>query len=118
MLNTKKLDTKIINEFNAINRKLPGTATVKEGVTVFFLGKLRIVRIDQPSSWCATLYASDRPSQLVEYVGKIFNGSAYVDCLVKINTAGEVRITDMFGAIIPNAQYNYVRPRWLTYFVD
>lgn len=111
MLNEKKLLTKILTS-------LIGTSSVKEGVTVFRLGKLRCVRLDNPSAWCATLLWSDRPSADVEFTGKVYNGSSYVDCLVKINTAGEVRITDLFSGTISGANYTYARPKWLTYFVD
>lgn len=114
MLNQKKLDTKILTQL----KDLKVETVVKEGVTIYRLGKLRIVRLDSPSAWCATLWGTDTPSIDAEFVGKVYNGTSYVDCLVKVNKKGEVRITDMFSGTISNAQYDYVRPRWLTYFVD
>ena len=114
MLNTKKLLTKILTQL----KDLKVETVVKEGVTIYRLGKLRIVRLDSPSSWCATLWGTDTPSIDAEFVGKVYNGTSYVDCLVKVNRYGEVRITDMFSGTIANAQYSYARPRWLTYFVD
>ena len=94
-----------------------GEKEVKEGCTVYRLDNLRIVRLDSPSAWCATLYAKDRPSLDFEAFGTVYNGSTYVDCLVKVNTLGEVRVTTLYGATVSGAQYNYLRPRWLTYFV-
>lgn len=114
MVDVKKLLTKVLTQLTKLNVE----TAVKEGVTVFRLGKLRVVRLDSSSAWCATLYAVDRPSIDAEFFGTVYNGTSYVDCLVKVNRYGEVRITDLYSGTIANAQYGYARPRWLTYFVD
>ena len=92
--------------------------TTKEGVVIYRLGKLRTVRLRSPSAWCATLSTWDRPANTVAVPGKIYNGSSYVDCMVFINSSGEVRVQDMFGGNITGAQYNYLRPLDITYFVE
>ena len=96
---------------------IKGETEVKEGCTIFRQGDLRVVRLDSPSAWCATLWAKDRPSATVEYSGVVYNGSTYVDCLVLVNTLGEVRVTTLYGATVPSAQYGYLRPRNLVYYV-
>ena len=114
MLNAKILFTKILTELKGLKQE----AVVKEGCTVFRQGDLRIVRIDTPSAWSATLSAGDRPSADVSAVGKVYNGSTYVDCLIFINTSGQLKVQDFWGGTIANAQYGFLRPRTLTYFVD
>ena len=94
-----------------------GYSVVKEGVTVYRNGNLRIVRLDEPSAWCATLYEDDRPSVFASVTGAIYNGSSYVDCIVGVNTDGTVKVTDYFGNAISNAQYSYLTPRYVVYFV-
>lgn len=110
MLDVKKLLTKMLTT-------LKGTTVVKEGCTVFRQGDLRIVRLNSPSAWCSTLSVSDRPSARVSLTGKVYNGSTYVDCVVFINTSGEVRVQDLWGGTISGAQYGYLQPRDLTYYV-
>ena len=95
-----------------------GTYIVKEGVTVYRNGKLRVVRIDSPSAWCATLYEVDRPSVAVSESSKIFNGSAYVDCRATVGTDGTVKVTDYFGGEISGAQYGFLSSRYISYFVN
>ena len=114
MLNVKILFTKILTELKGLKQE----AVVKDGCTVFRQGDLRIVRIDTPSSWPATLSVKDRPSAVVSATGKVYNGSTYVDCLININTAGEIKVLDLWGGTISGAQYGFMRPRTLTYFVD
>lgn len=94
------------------------TVITKEGCIVYRLGKFREVFIANGSAWCATLAEQDRPPNDVDYCGKVYNGSSYVDCLVRVNTAGEVRVTDFYGGTISGAQYTYLRPRYLFYFVQ
>lgn len=95
-----------------------GRQTVKEGVVIYRLGKHRTVRLKNPSAWCATLNTWDRPPAVISAIGKVYNGSSYVDCMVSINTSGEVRVQNLFGAEIAGAQYGYLRPTTLSYFVD
>lgn len=90
---------------------------VKEGCTIFRQGDYRCVRLDSPSAWCATLLALDRPTRDVAVPAKVYNGSTYVDCMVLINTLGEVRVQTLYGATVSGAQYGYLRPRDISYFV-
>lgn len=94
------------------------TVITKEGCTVYRLGKFREVHLTNPSAWCATLAEQDRPSETVSVIGKIYNGSAYVDCMIFVNSSGEVRVQDFFGGSVSGAQYAYLRPRDLFYFVQ
>ena len=91
---------------------------VKEGVTVYRQGKLRIVRLDKPSDWCATLYPEDRPSIAARTPGAVYNGSSYVECNVSVYSDGKVRVLDYYGNPISGAQYGYLTPTFITYFVD
>ena len=91
---------------------------VKEGVTVYRNGKLRVVRVDSPSAWCATLYEVDRPSLNASESSKIFNGSTYIDCRIQVGTDGAVKVTDYFGGEISGAQYGFLSSRYISYFVD
>ena len=90
----------------------------KEGVTVFRQGKLRIVRLDTPSNWCSTLETEDRPSVNMDAIGSIYNGSTYVTCRVSIGSDGKVQIIDNYGNYISGAQWGYLNPKYVTYFVD
>ncbi|MBR3279660.1 MAG: hypothetical protein IKG01_12290 [Lachnospiraceae bacterium] len=89
----------------------------REGCQVYRQGKFREVHLTNPSAWCATLVAGDRPAETVSVIGKIYNGSAYVDCMIFVNSSGEVRVQDLFGGSVSGAQYAYLRPRDLFYFV-
>lgn len=48
-------------------------------------------------------------------IGKIYNGSSYVDCFVRVNTNGNVEVTDAFSSAIPGGQIAYLSPRRITY---
>ena len=95
-----------------------GSYETKEGVIVFRLGKLRIVRLVSPSAWCATLFSSDSPSQAVRVLTKIYNGSTYVDCVVQIDTDGTVKVQGLFGETVSGAQYGYLVNREIAYYVN
>lgn len=90
---------------------------VKEGVTVFRKGRLRIVRLDSPSAWCATLYAEDAPSNDARVLSKVYNGSDYVDCNVSVGSDGTVKVLSLWGSEIVGAQYNFLVNKYVTYFV-
>ena len=94
------------------------TDTVKEGVVVTSQGRFRQIYLATPSAWCATLSAVDRPSTAVRSTGKIYNGSTYVDCVITIGTDGTVKIADLFGGTISGAQYSFLIPRHMFYYVD
>lgn len=102
----------------ATSKIIEGSEVItKEGVTVFRLGRLRIVRLDTPSEWCATLYAEDRPSISATSTAKVYNGSTYVDCIVRVGTDGKVTIKDEWGSAISGASYGYLTARFVIYFV-
>lgn len=90
----------------------------KDDITVYRNGKLRILRLDTPSEWMATLSVVDRPSIPMNFVGTIYDGTQYVDCTVSVETDGKVQVRDIFGGTIPGAQYGFLSPRCVTYFVD
>ena len=102
---------------SGVVNQLHDYSVVKEGVTVFRLGHLRIVRLDSPSAWCATLVESDRPSVGARVISQVYNGSAYVDCVIQVGTDGTVKVQSVFGSEIANAQYGYLVNRYIEYFV-
>lgn len=110
MLNGKKLLTRILSTITL-------TSEVKEGVTVYRQGRFRNVHIDNGSAWCATLSQGDRPADTASVPGKVYNGSSYVDCMIVVGTNGRVEISNMYGQTISGAQYGYLRPRDIFYFV-
>lgn len=110
MLNVKKTLTKILSTITL-------TTEVKEGVTIYRQGKFRMIHIDTGSAWCATLSQSDRPSDTASVIGKVYNGSSYVDCAITVGTNGRVEINNLYGQAISGAQYGYLRPRDILYYV-
>ena len=90
----------------------------KDDITVYRNGKLRILRLDTPSEWMATLSVVDRPSIPAKFVGTVYDGTQYVDCMVNVETDGKVQVRDFFGGTITGAQYGFLSPRYVTYFVD
>lgn len=99
------------------NIKIQDAVEVKEGVTVYRNGRFRMIHLDSPSQWCATLSAWDRPSTTRRVLSKVYNGSAYVDCTIQVNTNGEVRIWDLYGNAISGAQYGFLIDRTVCYYV-
>lgn len=117
MLDVKKLLTKICGDLLDIGNDIAVNSKVREGVTVYTQGTFRQVHLDSPSAWCATLSVEDRPAAPVRSPGKVFNGSTYVDCVTTISTDGTVKVTDLYGGTISGAQYGYLIPRDLYYYV-
>ena len=99
------------------NIKIRDEVTTKEGVSIYRNGRFRMIHLDSPSQWCATLSAWDRPSTTRRALSKLYNGSSYVDCTIQVNTNGEVRIWDMFGNEISGAQYGFLVDRTVCYYV-
>ena len=99
------------------NIKIRDEVEVKEGVTVFRNGRFRMIHLDSPSQWCATLSTWDRPQTTRRTLTKVYNGSSYVDCNIQVNTNGEVRIWDVYGNEISGAQYGYLIDRTVCYYV-
>ena len=99
------------------NIKIQDAVEVKEGVTVYRNGRFRMIHIVSPSQWCATLSAGDRPSTARRVLSKVYNGSSYVDCVIQIETNGQVRIQDLFGNTISGAQYGFLVDRTVCYYV-
>ena len=118
--NLNKIENGISNNDLRISALEASTAVeseTREGCQVYRQGKFREVHLTTPSAWCATLLSKDRPADTVSVIGKIYNGSAYVDCMVFVNSSGEVRVQDLFGGSVSGAQYGYLRPRDLFYYV-
>ena len=97
--------------------KIQDAVEVKEGVTIYRNGRFRMIHLDSPSKWCATLSTLDSPQTTRRTASKIYNGSSYVDCVIQVNTNGEVRIWDMFGNEVSGAQYGFVVDRTVCYYV-
>ena len=99
------------------NIKIQDAVEVKEGVTVYRNGRFRMIHLDSPSQWCATLSVWDRPRTTRRAFTKVYNGSSYVDCIIQVNTNGEVRIWDLFANEISGAQYGFLVNRTVCYYV-
>ena len=99
------------------NIKIQDAVEVKEGVTVYRNGRFRMIHLDSPSQWCATLSVWDRPSTTRRTLSKLYNGSSYVDCTIQVNTNGQVRIWDVYGNEISGAQYGFLIDRTVCYYV-
>ena len=56
-----------------------------------------------------------RPYGNSVFVGKTYNGSSYVDCLITIKTDGTITITDLFSSTISGLQANYTAPKQFVY---
>ena len=108
---------KVPKLMKAIATSLKGEKETKEGCIVFRQGNFRTLKIVTASQWLATLNQIDCPSSAAIFPAKVFNGSTYVDCAIFVNTNGQVRIETMSGAAVPGAQYNYVSPRYVSYYV-
>ena len=97
--------------------KIQDAVEVKEGVTVYRNGRFRMIHLDSPSQWCATLSPGDSPSTTRRTASKIYNGSSYVDCAIQVDTNGEVRIVDFFGKEVSGARYGFLVNRTVCYYV-
>ena len=97
--------------------KIQDAVEVKEGVTIYRNGRFRMIHLDSPSQWCATLNPGDRPQTTRRTVSKIYDGSSYVDCVIQVNTNGEVRIWDLYGKEVSGAQYGFLVDRTCCYYV-
>lgn len=97
--------------------KIQDAVEVKEGVTIYRNGRFRMIHLDSPSQWCATLSTWDWPQTKKRTLSKVYNGSSYVDCVIQVNTNGEVRIWDLFANEISGAQYGFLVDRTVCYYV-
>ena len=97
--------------------KIQDAVEVKEGVTIYRNGRFRMIHLDSPSQWCATLSTGDSPPTTRRTLSKVYNGSSYVDCAIQVNTNGEVRIWDLFANEISGAQYGFLADRTVCYYV-
>ena len=59
--------------------------------------------------------SSFRPQRDMKLAGKVYNGSSYVDCLILINTSGQIVITTLFGSVISGLSPGYIYPGILVY---
>ena len=108
---------KVPKLMKAISTSLKGEKVTKEGCIVFRQGNFRTLRIVTASQWLATLNEIDRPSSAAVFPAKIYNGSTYVDCAIFVNTNGQVRVETIAGTAVPGAQYGYLTPRYVSYYV-
>lgn len=58
-----------------------------------------------------------RPSLVFYTLGKIYNGSTYVDCLMTFNTDGTVVISNLFNSAISGAQLGFLSPSKIDFMV-
>ena len=56
-----------------------------------------------------------RPFTFQQVIGKIYNGSSYVDCQVQMHINGTIKVVSMFGSAISGAQPQYLTPKSYTY---
>lgn len=99
------------------NIKIRDEVEVKEGVTVYRNGRFRMIYLDSPSQWCATLSALDTPQTTQRFMSMLYDGSGYVDCVIIIGTDGTVKIGNTYGATISGAQYGFLIDRTCCYYV-
>ena len=59
-----------------------------------------------------------RPSDNITLFGKVYNGSAYVDCRILIRNTGIVTIDALTGAAISGLQPQYIYPKDVTYIIN
>ena len=58
-----------------------------------------------------------RPPNEIIVSGRIYDGSAYVNCNVRVATWGTVTVTTEYGGTISNAQPSFLRPQSITYSI-
>ena len=58
-----------------------------------------------------------RPSLTFYTLGKIYNGSTYVDCLMTFNSDGTVVVSTLFNGAISGAQLSFLSPSKINYIV-
>ena len=65
-----------------------------------------------------TIEEGYRPYNDVRYLTKVYNGSAYVDCIVDISLGGVVTIKGIDGSKINGIQMRYLQLNSIVYYVD
>lgn len=65
-----------------------------------------------------TIEQGFRPYNDVRNLTKVYNGSAYVDCVVSISTGGVVTIRDIGGSKIDGINTRYLQLNSIVYYVD
>ena len=59
-----------------------------------------------------------RPLGSAELIGKVYNGSNYVDCITYISTSGEIFIMDFYSNAIQGIQPSFLKPKKIIYFTN
>ena len=59
-----------------------------------------------------------RPKRLIDKIAKIYNGSSYVECRVRLNTNGTMVISDFFNNAITNANLGFLQFSEFTFVID
>ena len=52
------------------------------------------------------------------FYAKIYDGSAYVDCILLFDTSGNITITNLFGGVITGANVFFLRNRSFAYYTE
>ena len=87
--------------------------------TVYRNRRFRMLKITGVSGTAVdTLNNTDYPATQVRTSGKVYDGSAYVDCVVTINTDGAVTLSDTWGGAIVGAQVGFLTTNGITYFAE
>jgi hypothetical protein len=64
-----------------------------------------------------SLVSIDCPRENRSVVGKVYNGSTYVDCQIAIDTDGKMQVLSLTGQTISGIQISYITPRSIIYMV-
>ena len=100
---------------------LSTTSHAYTNFTVYRYGKVRalyITKIPANTGELGKVDDIDKPPAKTRHFGKIYNGSAYVDCGVFLDTNGAVAVTSPTGGTISGAQVGYLMVQPLTYIVS
>ena len=58
-----------------------------------------------------------RPSAEARAVGKVYNGSSYVDCTIGFGSDGYIKIRTLTGSAVSGIQTSFLYPTFVTYVV-
>lgn len=64
-----------------------------------------------------SLASIDCPREDRSVLGKVYNGSTYVDCQISIDTNGKMQVLSLTGQTISGIQISYIIPRSIMYMV-
>ena len=102
-----------------ITEALCTTSQSYTNAVVYRNGKIRTLYITGINgSTVTTVYATDRPPRTIAAHGKVYNGSSYVDCVVRLDTSGNVTVQAATGGAISGIQIGYLTTNHITYIVS